>query len=367
MSGLQALLAPAKPGTTTQHVGVGVLGATGYTGAELVRLLAAHPHAALRAVGSRQHAGEPLAGVHPGLAPLDLVLDDDPTDPDPWVDRGVEVVFAALPHGALASRAPAYLAAGIRVIDLSADFRLRDAAEYPRRYHFEHPAPNLLAQATYGLTEWCGSELAGAELVANPGCYATAILLAALPAVAAGWWSGAPLVVNALSGVSGAGRMPTATTHFVECGNSAAPYKVGETHAHLGEIAQALGQQGGKGAIVFNPHLVPMARGILANLAIPLRHPVSEAELQELYAARYASAPFVRLLAGDALPETRHVRGSNQCHLALRLAAEGKLLLVFSAIDNLVKGAAGQAIQNWNRMFDWPETTGLPLMGWACA
>ncbi|HWN80714.1 MAG TPA: N-acetyl-gamma-glutamyl-phosphate reductase [Candidatus Udaeobacter sp.] len=348
-------------------MGVGILGATGYTGAELVRLLATHPGAALRAVGSRQHAGEPLGQVWPSLAPLELVLDEDPMDPAPWADRGVEVVFAALPHGTFACRAPEYLAAGMRVIDLSADFRLRNPDEYSQRYHVEHPAPQLLDQAVYGLTEWCGPELSGASLVANPGCYATAILLAALPAVAAGWWSGAPIVANALSGVSGAGRAPTSTTHFVECGNSAAPYKVGEIHAHLGEITQVLTQNGRMGTIVMNPHLVPMARGILASIAIPLTKPVDATLAQEIYASRYAGTTFVRLLEGDALPETRHVRGSNGCHIALRVAAEGRLLLVFAAIDNLLKGAAGQAIQNWNRMCGWPEDTGLPLMGWACA
>jgi N-acetyl-gamma-glutamyl-phosphate reductase len=348
-------------------VGVGVLGATGYTGAELVRLLATHPGAALRAVGSRQHAGEPLGQVWPSLAPLDLILDEDPMDPAAWVDRGVEVVFAALPHGTFASRASEYLAAGMRVIDLSADFRLRNPTEYLRRYHLEHPAPQLLDQAVYGLTEWCGPELSGASLVANPGCYATAILLATLPAVAAGWWSGAPIVANALSGVSGAGRAPTPTTHFVECGNSVTPYKVGETHAHLGEITQLLVQNGGTGPIVFNPHLVPMGRGILASIAIPIEDAVGVTEAREHYAQQYAGMPFVRLLDGDMLPETRHVRGSNDCHIALRVAAEGHLLLAFAAIDNLMKGAAGQAVQNWNRMWDWPEATGLPLMGWACA
>ncbi len=349
------------------RVGVGVLGATGYTGAELVRLLAEHPGASLRAVGSRQHGGEPLARVWPSLTPVDLTLDEDPIDPAEWLDRGVEVIFATLPHGTFAERAAAYLAAGLRVIDLSADFRLRDPVEYRRRYRLEHPAPQLLERAVYGLTEWCGPELTSASLVANPGCYATAILLATLPAVAAGWWSGEPIVANAVSGVSGAGRAPSPTTHFVECGNSAAPYKVGETHAHLGEIGQMLARIGKTGTVVFNPHLVPMARGIVASIAIPLGDPVSLATARELYEANYADAPFVRLLDGDALPESRHVRGSNGCHLALQIAAGGRLLLVFSAIDNLVKGAAGQAIQNWNRMWDWPEETGLPLMGWACA
>ena len=183
----------------------------------------------------------------------------------------------------------------------------------------------------------------------------------------AGWWKDGPIIANALSGVSGAGRAPGIGTHFAECGNSVAPYKVGEVHAHLGEIGQALEQLGGAGPVVFNPHLVPMARGIAANLAIPLRAQVTLDEARALYAAQYSQARFVRLLPGDELPETRHVRGSNRCDLALRIAADGRWLLVFAAIDNLVKGAAGQAIQNWNRMQGWPEETGLPLYGWACA
>src|SRR5262245_20067355 len=186
---------------------VGLLGATGYSGMELIRLLGAHPHARIVAAGSRQFAGQSLATALPALAaPYALVLDDEPTDPTAWSERGVEVVFAALRHGAFAARARRFLDAGMRVVDLSADFRLRDAAEYERRYGLPHPDPELLAQAGYGLPEWSEDALATARLVANPGCYATAILLGTLPAVAAGVWSGAPIVVNALSGVSGAGR-----------------------------------------------------------------------------------------------------------------------------------------------------------------
>jgi N-acetyl-gamma-glutamyl-phosphate reductase len=332
----------------------------------------------------------------------------------------VEVVFAALPHGAFAARAQAFLDMGLRVVDLSADFRLRSAEEFRLRYGLAHPAPHLLGESVYGLTEWCGRELEAARLVANPGCYATALLLAALPAVAAGWWSGGTIVANALSGVSGAGRAPSLTTHFAECANSVAPYKVGESHAHLGEIGQAIRELGSRGAasragatgatlagratgaagatlavgatgtagagpavggataspasaggydspVVFSPHLVPMARGIVANVAIPLVLPREQSEAEALYRERYAGAAFVRMLADEALPEARYVRGSNRCDLAVRVAAGGTMLLVFAALDNLVKGAAGQAIQNWNRMQGWPEATGLPLAAWACA
>ena len=186
--------------------------------------------------------------------------------------------------------------------------------------------------------------------------------------MAEGLWSGAPIVTNALSGVSGAGRAPSLTTHFVECGAGAAPYKVGTQHAHLGEILQMMRSAASFAAIsgeavIFNPHLVPMSRGILASIAIPLAPRQEPEALRDIYRRRYEACPFVRILDGEALPETRHVRGSNRCDIALRLAADGTMLLVFAAIDNLVKGAAGQAIQNWNRMQGWPETTGLPIDG----
>jgi N-acetyl-gamma-glutamyl-phosphate reductase len=221
---------------------IGILGVSGYSGMELVRLLALHPHARLVAAGSRQFAGQSLAAACPGLggAGTGWLVDDDPTDASAWADRGVQVVFSALPHGAFAARARRFLDAGMRVIDLSADFRLRDAGEYERRYGVAHPDPGLLSQATYGLCEWTSVSAADVRLVANPGCYATAILLATLPAVAAGVWSGGPIIANALSGVSGAGRAASLATHFVECGQSASVYKAGEEHAHLGEIHQAL-------------------------------------------------------------------------------------------------------------------------------
>lgn len=373
----EALAAPAA--VSAPPVRIGILGVSGYGGLELVRLLAAHPHAQLVAASSRQYAGQPLGHACGALRDGSLVLDPDLEEPAAWVDRGVEMVFAALPHGAFAARARKYLDAGLRVVDLSADFRLRNAPEYAERYGLAHPDPALLESAVYGLSEWAdAAALRNSRLVANPGCYATAILLAALPAVAAEWGSGAPILVNALSGVSGAGRVPTATTHFVECGENAMPYKVGEEHAHLGEVRQALRRIHAGAAwvtqpepagtadleTVFNPHLVPMARGILATVAVPLARRVEPAAAQALYAERYASAPCVRVLTGNTLPETRHVRGSNRCDLAVRVAANGTLLLVFAAIDNLGKGAAGQAVQNWNRMQGWPETLGLPLDGW---
>jgi N-acetyl-gamma-glutamyl-phosphate reductase len=347
---------------------VGILGATGYTGAELVRLLEGHPGARLAAAGSRQEAGRPIAEVLPFLHESGLVLDDDPERPDAWAARGVEVVFSALPHGAFAARARAFLDAGLRVIDLSSDFRLRDAKDYRRRYGREHPDPALLAGPVYGLTEWRSSQVRSAPLVANPGCYATAILLGLLPAVEAGLVGREPIIVHAVSGVSGAGRAPSLTTHFVEREGSVSPYRVGEEHPHLGEILQILAEEGlAPLPIVFNPHLAPMARGILASLVLTLRVPLDAGRARAIYAERYADHPFVRVLEEGRLPETRHVRGSNRCDMAVATAAGDHILTVFTAIDNLIKGAAGQAIQNFNTMRGWPEETGLPRAGWGSA
>ena len=359
--------------TQARTVGIGVLGATGYSGIELVRLLAQHPHARLEVVGARQQAGSPLREVWPAFADSSLVFEAESLAAEGWAERGVEVLFTALPHGVFAARGRDFAAAGIRVVDLSADFRLRDAGEYERRYHLAHPATDLLHQSVYGLTEWIPAEtLANATLVANPGCYATAILLAALPAVAAGITSGAPIVINALSGVTGAGRAAVQGTHYVECGTGASAYKVGEVHPHLGEITQALRSHRPvtsreEPPVVFSPHLVPMARGIIADVAIPLATPMRAEDARAIYADRYAHEPFLRLLEGDALPATQYVRGSNRCDLALRVAAGGSLLLVYAALDNLIKGAAGQAIQNWNVMQGWSPALGLPRDAWTAA
>jgi N-acetyl-gamma-glutamyl-phosphate reductase len=356
---------------TPKPIGVAVLGATGYAGAELIRLLGQHPHASIRLATSRRWAGQTLSAALPATAPnapyAHLVLDNVDVDVAAAAQRGVEVVFACLPHGQFAAQAEAWLGAQVRVIDLSADYRLRDAQAYLRHYHFEHAAPKRLEEAVYGLGSWFAEALSPkTRLVANPGCYATAILLAALPAAKAGWLSDAPLIINALSGVSGAGRALQMTTLFAECQNSVAPYKVGESHAHLGEIGQALGHYGVASPIIFNPHLVPMARGIMATLSLPLTRPRTQAQAQALYQNCYAQAEEIVVLPGAQLPETRFVRHTNRCDLAVRLVADGHVLLVFSAIDNLLKGAAGQAVENFNRLFGHAPQLGLPQGGAAC-
>ena len=347
---------------------VGVIGATGYTGAEVVRLVLQHPQLELAALSARQSAGQSAAHALPALPQLrDLIVDGEDTTPQQWRDRGIELVFACLPHGAFAAQAPAYLAAGLRVVDLSADFRLAMSELYPVFYRMQHPTPQLLPQAQYGLCEWNDADLRDAALVANPGCYATAMLLAMLPAAAAGWLSHAPVLVNAVSGVSGAGRGTKLGTQFAEAGNSVSPYKVGEVHPHRGEVSQMLDRVGCTVPVIFNPHLVPMARGIAATVALPLHKPVTAAQAQELYSQRYERRPFVQVLGGEDLPETRYVRGSNRCDMAVRVVHQGHMLLVFSCIDNLLKGAAGQAVQNANRMLGLDDAVGLPIGGMACA
>lgn len=347
---------------------VGILGVTGYTGAEVARLVLQHPALELVAASARQAAGQSLARALPAFSQLrDLIVDGEDATPAQWRARGVELVFACLPHGAFAAQAPAYAAAGLRVVDLSADFRLALPELYPVFYRMQHPTPQLLGSTPYGLCEWNDADLTGAALVANPGCYATAMLLAMLPAAAAGWVSDAPVVVTAVSGVSGAGRGAKLATHLCEAGNNVAPYKVGEEHAHRGEVSQMLGRAGCAAPVIFNPHTVPMSRGIAATVALPLRAPVTASQAQALYAQRYAAKPFVQVLEGGALPETRFVRGSNRCDLAVRVVNQGHMLLVFSCIDNLLKGAAGQAVQNANRMLGLADEVGLDVGGMACA
>ena len=347
--------------------GIGVLGATGYTGAELVRLILDHPRARLLALSARQYAGKKASEAFLAMGPCDIVFDGADVDPQNWRSRGVEVVFSCLPHGAFAGLAEGFLQAGLTVIDLSADFRLANQVAYQAHYQWQHPKPVMLAQAHYGLCEWAPLPQPLPRLIANPGCYATAILLGLLPAAAAGWLGDAPIVINAISGVSGAGRSPKLNTHLGEAGNSVGLYKVGQTHQHLGEIGELLARYRPVATeLIFNPHLAPMARGIVASLALPLATTKSDAEARALYGERYADAPFVRLLEGAQLCETRFVRGSNRCDIAVRVAAGGRMLLVFSAIDNLLKGAAGQAVQNFNLISGFPETTGLPSGGIAC-
>ncbi|RMF80345.1 MAG: N-acetyl-gamma-glutamyl-phosphate reductase, partial [Nitrospirae bacterium] len=274
--------------------------------------------------------------------------------------EGVAAAFLCLPHGEAAGRAGELLEAGVQVVDLSGDHRLRDPALYPRWYGWDHAHPERLAQAVYGLTEWAGEELSReTRLVANPGCYPTAALLALLPALAARLVRPEGLVVDALSGVSGAGVRPSGTTHFVHANESVKAYKVGR-HQHTPEIEQACGRVAGVAVtLAFTPHLVPMNRGILVTAHGRLARDLSTEAAREVYAERYREAPFVHLLPEGTMPDTARVRGSNQCHLQVVVDRRSERLVMLAAIDNLVKGAAGQAVQNLNRIRGWPETAAL--------
>lgn len=350
-------IAPIEAGLRDRDVAadpirVAVIGATGYAGAELVRLLALHPAVEIVGLVGRDRQGDPLGGIHPHLSGTELHVHDA-------VPAQAEAVFLALPHGASAARVPELIAEGRAVIDLGADFRLRDPAGYPRWYGFDHPAPDVLAQAVYGLPELHRAELqaladarvaGGPVVVGAPGCYPTTTILATAPLARAGLI--ADLVVDAKSGVSGAGREPKAELHFGEVNESVRAYGL-FTHRHLAEIEQELGMDG----VDFLPHLVPMTRGIFASCHVRTTRPVTQDELDALYAEAYDEEPFVRVV--QAPPATKHTLGSNEVRVFVRVDERTGRVLALGVLDNLVKGAAGQGIQAFNLVFGLPETTGL--------
>ena len=349
----------ARALTGDRPVRVAIVGATGYVGAELIRLLALHPHAKITGLVGRGRKGDPIAGIHPHLATRDLhVYDQVPDD--------AEAVFLALPHGTVANRIGEFLDRDQTVIDLGPDFRLHDPADYPAWYHFDHPRPELLATAVYGLPELHRDKLAAigrapGAIVGAPGCYATTTILAVAPLARAGLI--ADLVVDAKSGVSGAGRDPKADLHFGEVNESVKAYGI-FTHRHIGEIEQELlGQSPAPGAnpgargIDFLPHLVPMTRGILSACHVRTTRPVTQVELDELYAAAYDDEPFITVT--DHAPATKHVLGSNEFRVFCRVDERTGRVLAIGVLDNLVKGAAGQAIQAFNVVHGLPEPAGL--------
>lgn len=339
-------------------IDVGIIGGTGYSGAELLRLLARHPRVCLKAITSRGEAGKSVATVFPHLEGyLDLAF----TRPEAARLAECDVVFSATPNGVAMEHAPALLEHGVRVIDLAADFRLRDPALWERWYKQPHHCPQLLAEAVYGLPETRRREIINARLVANPGCYPTAVQLGLLPLIEVDAVDRTRLIADCKSGVSGAGRTPHVHTLFGEAADTFKAYGVAG-HRHLPEIEQELSAVAGTPiGITFVPHLAPMIRGIHATLYAPLQDPAID--LQALFERRFRDEPFVRVLPAGSHPETRSVRGSNMCQIAVHRAARGDLAIVLAVIDNLTKGAAGQAIQNMNLMFGLPETLGLEAPG----
>lgn len=324
-----------------------VAGANGYAGMTAVHLLARHPKVELVQLTSRSFAGKPYGDVFPLL---DL-RGEFRAEPDP---AGIDVVFSCLPHNVGASRARAWLAAGARVVDMSADFRLRDASQYPTWYRQPHPEPELLARAVFGLPELHETEIASADLIAVPGCYSTASILALAPAVAAGL-VGSDIVVDAKSGVSGAGRSPGMGVHFSEVNESVGAYAIGG-HRHLPELVQELGglpKDGSKPDVTFVPHLIPMTRGILATCYFDLKGSLSE--LHDAYREFYAGQPFTRVI--DRSPVTKQAAHTNLC--LVNVAAQGDKAVVTAALDNLVKGASGQGVECFNIAFGFDRTTAL--------
>jgi N-acetyl-gamma-glutamyl-phosphate reductase len=333
---------------------IAILGGSGYTALELVKILLRHPHAEIAAITSRQEGTPHVAEVHPSLTGrIDLRL--TPFDPDKLAALGVECVFGCLPHGVSMEAIPPLLERRLRVIDLSADYRLRNPNLYTQWYGESHHDLVNLSHAIYGLPELYGEDIAAARLVANPGCYPQTAILGLAPLVAGKHIELEGIIVDSKSGVSGAGRTPKLNTHFTECNESVTAYNVGK-HRHTPEIEQALGDVAGEAVeVIFTPQLMPMDRGIYSTIYATPRRSFTEAQLLELYREYYAQAPFVRVVSH--LPATKDTAHTNFLDVTLRVV-RGKIV-VLVAEDNLVRGASGVAVQNFNRMFGYDEKTGL--------
>lgn len=336
---------------------VGIIGATGYTGAELVRLLSGHPETEIGLLSSHSYVGKKYREVYPHSLPAgDLELVDD----NPENFAGVDQVILALPHGLAGALAGKLTAMGKRVIDLGADYRLADPAVYEEWY--QHPAPANLEQAVYGLPELKRELIKGAKLVANPGCYPTASILGLAPALKTGMIETESIIIDAKSGVTGAGRGLSLGSHFSEVNENFKAYNVGK-HRHTPEIEQEFsGLAGEKITVSFTPHLVPMSRGILATIYGRLKPGWTEAQVRQAYTEFYAGEQFVTMLPAGVLPQTKWVYGSNHCMVSLVVDGRTGRLVVLSVIDNLVKGAAGQAVQNMNLLWGLPEGMGLEMV-----
>jgi N-acetyl-gamma-glutamyl-phosphate reductase len=334
-------------------VRIGILGATGYTALELIKLLLRHPQAKIEALTSRQEGRPHISAIHPSLTGrLDVHLED--LRPEVVAER-CQCAFLCLPHAASAESAKALLARKVRVIDLSADYRLNDAATYKKWYEHEHPDPERLGVTPYGLPELFAEAIPKAQLVANPGCYPTSAILPLAPLLKAGWIEPDDIIVDSKSGVSGAGRTPKLNTLYAECNESISAYSVGK-HRHQPEIEQILGRATGQSVnVIFTPHLTPMDRGILSVIYARPTRPLAEADVLSCLKEFYAGKPFVRVV--NHLPATKDTAHTNYVDITARVV-KGRVLLI-SAEDNLIKGASGAAVQNFNLMFGFPETTAL--------
>jgi N-acetyl-gamma-glutamyl-phosphate reductase len=359
-----ALDCRVQPGNDTEYVATmansktiraAVLGASGYTGADMIRLAALHPAIKLTTLIAKGHAGQSLAQVFPHLASLDLPALVTPEEAD-WDE--IDVVFCGLPHGTAHGEIKK-LPKRVKVIDMSADFRLRDPTTYTEWYGGTHGAPDLIKEAVYGLSEHYRDAIKSARIVACPGCYPTGVLLALLPLAKAKLIESSDIIIDAKSGVSGAGRSLKQNILFSEAGEGLSPYGIGN-HRHVPEIEQELGLASGASVTInFTPHLAPMSRGELCTSYVRMAGKTKAADLRNALAKAYAHSPFVRIVDEGVVPATQHVRGSNFCHIGVFADRIPGRAIVVSAIDNLVKGSAGQALQNFNLMYGFDETTGL--------
>jgi len=332
---------------------IAILGATGYTALELLRILARHPSARLVAATTRQDDRPPLARIHPSLTGL-FDLHCQNLSPE-QVGKQCDIAFCCLPHTASMEAVPQLLAGGCRVVDLSADYRLQDPAVYQTWYEHPHTDPQRLAQAVYGLPELYSDRIPAASLVANPGCYTSASILALAPLVAAGRIEPTGIIIDAKSGISGAGRTPKLSNLFSECNENVTAYSIGN-HRHTPEIEQVLSNVSGASVqVAFNPHLMPMDRGIFCSIYPRLTAPATQPELLEIYREFYRSQPFIRIV--DHIPSTKDTSGTNFCDISVRFN-RGQLV-VFAALDNLIKGASGVAVQNMNLMLGLDQRTGM--------
>lgn len=334
---------------------VGIVGGTGYTGVELLRLLAGHPNAELTAITSRSEKGKPVSALFPNLRGIVELVFSEPTIANL---KDCDVVFFATPHGVAQGLVPEILAAGIRVIDLSADFRIRDIDIWEKWYAQEHAAPDLVAQAVYGLPEFNRSAIKAAKLIACPGCYPTSVQLGLKPLLESGAIDVSDIIANSASGVSGAGKQANIANLLSEISDSFKAYGA-SGHRHQPEIEQGLADMAGEPVgLTFVPHLLPIIRGIHSTLYVDLKQDI---DVQALFEQHYASEPFVDVLEPDSYPETRTVRGSNTCRIALHRPGNGTKLVILVVEDNLTKGASGQAVQCMNIMFSLDETAGLTM------
>lgn len=336
---------------------VGIVGVSGYTGVELARILATHPQVELTVATSRQHEGKPLSTVYPNLKGCFDITCENPAS-DALADKA-DFFFTAVPHKTAMDIVPLLLEAGKKVVDLSADFRIRDVRVYEQWYQ-KHTSSELLDEAVYGLPELYRDRIAQSRLTANPGCYPTSVLLGLAPLLRKNLIDLATLVIDSKSGATGAGRAANVATLFCEVADGFRPYKIGGTHRHIPEMEQEISLLAGCDVSVsFTPHLLPVCRGILSTMYAKLTTAVDLNALLELYAETYQDEHFVRLCPAGTFPATQHVRGSNYCDIGLCLDERTGRIIVLSAVDNIVKGAAGQAIQNMNLMNGFVETTGL--------